>query len=162
MPFKRRRLGKTDYANRLRLLSSKKPRLVLRRSLKYITAQIIEFDKKGDKALVTASSKELKKMGWSFACDNLPASYLTGLMIGSKAAKKGIKDVVLDAGLYLSTKGSRIYAAAKGAIDAGLNIRIGEDILPSEERIRGEHIATQEKFKSLPQEFEKIREKIKG
>jgi large subunit ribosomal protein L18 len=143
-------------------LSSKKPRLVVRRSLNYITAQIIEFDIKGDKTLVTASSKELKKMGWKFSCDNLPAAYLTGLLIGNKAVKKGIKEAVLDTGLYMSTKGSRIYSAAKGAVDAGLNVSVNEEILPSEERIRGDHIAVQEKFKSLPQEFEKIKGKIKS
>lgn len=162
MPFKRRRLGKTDYAKRLRLLTSKKPRLVVRRSLNYITAQVVEFDKKGDKTIAAAASSELKKMGWSFACDNLPAAYLTGLMIGIKAMKKGIKEVVLDTGLYASTKGSRIYAVAKGVKDSGLNINVGEDVLPSGERIKGEHIAAQEKFKSLPQEFEKILNKIRG
>ncbi|MBS3055516.1 MAG: 50S ribosomal protein L18 [Candidatus Aenigmarchaeota archaeon] len=161
MPFKRRRLGKTDYTNRLKLLSSKKPRLVVRRSSNYITAQIINFELIGDKTLVSASSKELKKMGWKFSTDNLPASYLTGMIVAKKAGKKGIKEAILDSGLYASTKGNRIYAVVKGAIDGGLNIPINEEILPTEDRIKGTHISkNQEKFKQLPDEFEKIKGKI--
>lgn len=161
MPFKRRRLGKTNYKKRLKLLLSKKPRLVVRRSLKYIRAQIIEFDPKGDRTLVSASSQELKKFGWNFAFDNLPASYLTGLIIGKKALAKKIKEAVLDIGLYSATKGARVFALVKGAIDAGLKVPCSEEVFPSEERISGKHIANyQEKFKNLPEEFEKIKEKI--
>ncbi len=141
MPFKRRRLEKTDYQKRLRLLSSGKPRLVVRKSLNYITAQIIGFDKKGDKTFVGTTSRELKGFGWKFACDNLPSAYLTGLLIGKKAAEKKISEAILDTGLYPSTKGSRIYAVAKGVIDAGLKLPISEDILPSEERVKGKHIS---------------------
>lgn len=163
MPFKRRRLGKTDYKKRLRLLLSKKPRLVIRRSLKYITAQIIEFSQKGDKTIASASSRELKKLGWNFACDNLPAAYLTGLLIGKKALEKGIREAVLDSGLYTSTKGNRIYAAVKGAIDAGLEVPVSEEVFPSEDRIKGLHIANYlEKFKSLPEKFEEIKKRISG
>ncbi len=153
MPFKRRRLGKTDYQKRLRLLSSGKPRLVVRKSLNYITAQIIQFDKKGDKTLAGVTSRQLKKLGWKFACDNLPAAYLTGLLIGKNAGK--IKEAILDAGLYQSTKGNKIYAVVKGAIDAGLKIPASEDILPSEDRIKGKHIS-----EAVEKEFEKIKQKI--
>ncbi len=163
MPFKRRRLGKTDYKKRLKLLLSEKPRLVVRKSLRYIMAQVVDFDKIGDKTLASASSKELKKMGWSFATDNIPAAYLTGLLAGKKALKKGVKEVVLDIGPNPSTKGSRFYSVAKGAIDAGLEIPVGKEIIPSDERIKGLHIASYlEKFKSLPEEFEKIKQKILG
>lgn len=161
MPFRRRREGKTNYKKRLKLLLSKKPRLVVRKSLKYIRAQVVEFDKKGDKVLASAFSKELKKLGWKYACDNLPAAYLTGLLVGKRALEKGINEAILDMGLYPSTKGSRIYACVKGALDAGLRIPCSEEVLPSEERIKGMHIANYlEKFKDLPEEFEKIKEKI--
>lgn len=163
MPFKRRRLGKTDYKKRLNLLLSKKPRLVVRRSLKYIQAQIVEFSQKGDRTLISASSRELKKLGWEFACDNLPAAYLTGLLIGKKALAKGIKEAVLDSGLHASTKGNRIFAVVKGARDAGFHVPADESVLPPEERIKGLSIASHlEKFKSLPEKFEEIREKIGG
>ena len=162
MPFKRRREGKTNYQKRLQLLKSGEPRLVVRKSLNYIIAQLTEFNGKGDKILATVTSKELKKIGWTFACDNLPAAYLTGLLIGKKSLDKKITDAVLDSGLHTSVKGSRVYAVAKGAKDAGLNVPVNEEILPSEERIKGEHIAASEKFKNLPSEFGKIKEKIIG
>lgn len=155
--FKRRREGKTDYKRRLKLLRSKKPRLVVRKSLKYIRAQIIEFNKKGDKTLVSAYSKELEKLGWKHSFKNLPASYLTGLIIGKRAIGKGIEEAILDIGLYPSTKGSRIYACVKGVLDAGLKIPVEEKILPNQERIRGEHIG-----KDLPKNFEEIKKKILG
>ena len=163
MPFKRRRLGKTDYERRLKLLLSKKPRLVVRKSLKYMTAQLVEFSKEGDKTLVSANSKELKDFGWNFAFDNLPAAYLTGLLIGKKALKKGIKEAVLDVGLQASTKGNKIYVLAKGAVDAGLKVPIDESILPPEDRIKGLHISKYlEKFKLLPEKFEEVKKKIGG
>ncbi len=159
MPFKRRREGKTYYEKRLRLLKSGEPRLVVRRSLNYITAQVTEFNGKGDKILAATTSRELKKLGWNFACDNLPAAYLTGLLIGKKSLEKKLTTVVLESGLFTSVKGSRIYAVVKGAKDAGLNISVDEEILPSGERIKGEHIS---KFKNLPSEFEKVKEKVIG
>ncbi|MEM5853281.1 MAG: 50S ribosomal protein L18 [Candidatus Aenigmatarchaeota archaeon] len=163
MPFKRRRLGKTNYKKRLKLLMSKKPRLVVRRSLKYIIAQIINFSEEGDKTLVSATSKELKNYGWVFACDNIPAAYLTGLLIGRKALRKGINEAILDSGLYSSTRGNRIYACVKGALDAGLKVPVNESMFPSEDRIKGLHIATYlQKFKSLPEKFEEIKRKIIG
>jgi large subunit ribosomal protein L18 len=155
MPFKRRREGKTDYKRRLKLLTSKKPRLVVRKSLKYLTASIVEFSETGDKILTTASSKELKKMNWKFATDNLPAAYLTGLILGKKAAKINIKEVILDSGLHPSTKGNRIYALVKGVLDSGIKVPVSEEVFPSEDRIKGKHIN-----EDVPQEFEKIKGKL--
>jgi len=155
MQFKRRRLGKTDYKKRLKLLSSSRPRLVVRKSLNYITAQIIEFDKQGDRVLAGVTSKQLKKLDWKFACDNLPAAYLTGLLIGKLAQKKKIDETIPDFGLYTSTKGSRLYATVKGAMDAGLKISVNEEVLPSEERIKGKHIS-----EAVEKEFENIKQKI--
>ena len=57
--FKRKTLGITDYKKRLRLLASNKPRLVVRRSLRHSIAQIIEYNEKGDKVLVSATTREL-------------------------------------------------------------------------------------------------------
>jgi len=138
--FRRRREGKTNYKKRLKLLLSGRPRLVYRKTLKYILGQIIDFDKDGDKTLIGITSKILRKYGWKFACDNTPASYLTGYLLGKMALSKEIKEAVLDIGLYTSTKGGKMYAFAKGAIDAGLNVPCSEEMFPSEERIKGLHI----------------------
>ena len=94
MQFKRRRLGKTDYQQRLQLLTSQKPRLVVRKTLKYVIAQVIQFNSQGDRTILSANSRALKKLGWNFSCDNLPAAYLTGLAIGKVAKQKNIEEVV--------------------------------------------------------------------
>ncbi|MBU5575290.1 MAG: 50S ribosomal protein L18 [Candidatus Aenigmatarchaeota archaeon] len=140
IPHRRRREQKTDYRKRLALLKSKLPRAVIRKSLSHMNVQIIEYNKNGDKTLVGVKSNILKKFNWNFGTGNIPAAYLTGLLAGKKAIKAGIKKAVLDIGLQTSTKGSRIYAALKGLLDAGIEIPHDEKILPSEDRISGAHI----------------------
>ena len=58
-----------------------------------------------------------------------------------KALAKGIDSAILDIGLKSPIKGSKIFAALKGAVDAGLEIPHGDFVFPADERIRGEHIA---------------------
>ncbi|MBU5678551.1 MAG: 50S ribosomal protein L18 [Candidatus Aenigmatarchaeota archaeon] len=137
--LKRRVKKKTDYYQRLGLLKSKLPRLVVRKSLKNILAQVVEYKPQGDHIITSSISKELRKYGWKGG-NNLPAAYLTGLLIGLKAKKLGIKKVILDIGLQRSVKGSKIYALAKGCLDAGIEIPIGDEVMPIEDRIKGKHI----------------------
>ena len=140
VPLRRRRENKTDYRKRLKLLKSKTPRFVVRKSLNATVCQIVKYDTKGDVTVVTATSTDLKKQGWKGHGGNISSAYLTGYLCGLKAKKKKIKDAVLDAGLYRSTKGSRIYAALKGALDAGLEIPHSDKILPKDDRISGRHV----------------------
>jgi len=138
--LKRRTKKKTDYRQRLSLLKSGKPRLVVRKGLKNILVQIIKYEPEGDKILLSMLSKNLKKFGWLADYSNIPASYLTGLLLGCNALKKNIREVVADIGLQRSTKENKIYALVKGCIDAGLKIHIDEKIMPSDERIKGKYI----------------------
>ncbi len=138
--FRRKREDKTNYRKRIELLKSGKPRLVVRPFLKNIIAQIIEFDKVGDRTLVSATGYELEKFGWHFSKGNIPAAYLVGLLVGRKGLKKGIKEAVLDIDGKTPLKGTRVFACLKGAIDAGLAVPHSEDVFPSEERLKGEHI----------------------
>lgn len=138
--FRRKRQGKTNYRRRIALLKSGKRRLVVRKSLKNILAQIIEYSTKGDKVLVSANSSELEKYGYNFNKGNTVAAYLTGLLIGKKSKQKGIVEAILDMGLTPSTTGSRVYALVKGANDSGLKVPCSEEAMPKENRIKGEHI----------------------
>ena len=149
VPYRRRREGKTDYRKRKALILSRKPRLVVRGSLKNIIVQIIAAKPHGDEVLVSAHSRELlKNYGWRAPRGNLPAAYLTGLLCGLKAKAKGIEEAVLDIGLHSPTKGARVFAALKGVLDAGLNVPHGEEKLPDENRIQGVHIAQYAKMLS--------------
>ena len=156
--YRRRREGKTNYYKRYRMVLSKRLRLVARKTLRYIIAQIIKFNPKGDIVLTSAHSIELKKeYGWKAATDNTPAAYLTGLLVGLRAKAKGIEEVILDIGLHRAVKGARVFAVLKGALDAGLKIPHSPEILPSEDRIRGEHIASWAKMlsKSNPEFYQR-------
>jgi len=140
LPFRRKREGRTDYKRRLALLKSGLSRLVIRKSNKSVQAQIVQYQEDGDKVLVTARASDLTKHGWKTSTGNIPAAYLTGVLLAEKAKKKITGDIIVDIGLQKHQKGSRLYAVAKGAIDGGLKVRISEDALPPEERITGQHI----------------------
>ncbi|AEH23866.1 50S ribosomal protein L18 [Pyrococcus yayanosii] len=142
VPFRRRREGKTNYRKRLALLKSGKPRLVVRKSLNHHIAQIIVYDPKGDRTLVSAHTRELiRDFGWKGHCGNTPSAYLLGLLIGYKAKKAGIEEAILDIGLHPPVRGSSVFAVLKGAVDAGLNVPHSPEIFPDDYRIKGEHIA---------------------
>ncbi len=142
VPRKRRREGKTNYYKRYRMIKSgKRIRAVVRKTNKYIIVQIIEFAPQGDITHVGVNSKILFRLGWKGDPNNTPAAYLTGLIAGLKAKKLGITYAVPDIGLHRPVKGSRVFAAIKGLRDAGIEVPASEEVLPSEERIRGEHIA---------------------
>lgn len=148
MQFKRKILGKTDYKKRLQLVKSRELRLVVRKAIKNLQAQIVEYNEKGDKVILTASTKELvKKYNLGIPRSNLPSAYLLGLLIGRKSLKRGIKKVILDIGMYRNVKGTKIYGVLKGALDSGLNIPHSKEALPSNDRISGKHIIDYNKNK---------------
>ena len=139
VPPRRRREQKTDYKRRLKLLLSRKPRLVIRPTSRHIIIQLVEYDTKGDRILASAHSNELKNYGWKGSTSNTSAAYLTGLICGMKVKKKGSKEAVLDLGLSIGS--SKIFAALKGVLSSGLQVPHGDEILPDDKRIKGEHVA---------------------
>ncbi len=138
--FKRRRKGRTNYAARLALLKSSTTRLVVRKSNSSVSAQFVNFNSVGDATVAQANSRDLKRFGFEGKC-NTPSGYLVGYLVGKRALQKGVAQFVLDIGLHSATKGNVLFAIAKGAIDAGLTSRVGEDKLPSQKRIEGKHLA---------------------
>lgn len=159
--FRRRREGKTNYHVRYKLILSKKPRVVVRKSNANTLLQLVVAEQKGDKTLLTVNSRELQSFGYTYSKSNIPAAYLTGLLFGKKMLALGIDEAIADIGLHASTKGNRIYSAIKGIADAGVNVPHGEEILPDEKRIRGEHIKKYTGADIVAQ-FEQVRERILG
>jgi len=155
---KRRQQNKTNFHKRLILLKGKSPRLVVRKTNKYIILQIVTSENAQDRTIFSANTKELLKFGWpkenSGSLKSIPAAYLGGYLIGKKA--KELKEkVILDMGLIPSTAGSKIYSAVKGFKDSGKKISFDEKIIPSEERISGKDSKIDSKI------FNKIKEAIK-
>ena len=159
VPFRRRREGRTNYHRRLRLLLSKKPRMVVRRSARHIRLQLAIPEKEGDMILSSATSIELGKYGYSGSTGNTTAADLAGLLFGYRTISKGFTEGVLDMGLQASTPGSRVYAALRGAVDAGMDIPHDPVIFPSDERIRGELVAAYRDV-DLPSIFEATKAQI--
>ena len=163
--FRRKRKGMTDYRKRLKILSSNKPRLVVRRSLKNIQAAIVEYNKKGDVVKASAHSSNLKKFGWTYNTGNLPADYLVGFLLGKHVSVK-FDYAIFDMGLNKSVKGSRIYAVLAGALDAGLKVSHDKEILPSKERIMGKHIMAygellkKDNYLNIVKNFEEVKNNI--
>lgn len=159
--YRRRREGKTDYKARLILLKSGMPRVVIRKTGHYIIIQMVSSREAQDSVLLAVSSKELLDFKWpsklAGSLKSVPAAYLAGFMFGSriKKAKKDIKKAILDIGLNRSTKGSRIYAAVKGMLDAGVDLGCSKEMFPSEQRLYARHMNKEISIEDIKKEIEK-------
>jgi large subunit ribosomal protein L18 len=158
LPYKRKREGKTDYRKRLSLLKSGLTRMIIRKSLKEITIQFINYHPDGDKVLLTTRSGELKKQGLTGSMKNIPAAYLTGILAGKKAKELKISKVTPDFGIRKPHKKGAVFAALKGVIDSGITTALhdsnkDEAIFPDKERLKGNH--TKAKIN-----YEQIKDKI--
>lgn len=150
--FRRRRDGKTNFAKRLALIRGGKTRMVVRRSNTNIVVQFVDFDPKGDKTLLTLSGTHLAKTYQWPSKRNVWTAYLVGLMAGKIAQKKGVKEAILDMGMYTASKGSVIFAAQKGAADAGMATLCDKEKVP-ESKIA----SPPDKYKSM---FNDVKAKI--
>ncbi len=139
--LKRRKEGKTDYKARIALIRSGIPRIVIRKTNRYLIVQLVECKQAQDSVKITTKSSELVKYGFKEefggSLKSVPAAYLTGLLMAKKI-KKGKH--IIDNGMAVHKLGGRIYAVVKGLIDGGLEINADEKIFPSEERTNGEHL----------------------
>jgi len=142
LPKRRRLENKTNYTKRKRLLEGGKPRIIVRKTNRYIIVEYVESKNAQDIVKAYANSKELLGMGWpaekSGSLKSLGAAYLTGLVFGGRI--KGLSPAILDTGIIRSTKGSRVYSAVKGMIDSGFKINCSPEVFPEEKRIAAENL----------------------
>jgi large subunit ribosomal protein L18 len=180
--LKRIRDDKTNYRRRAALLIGRHSFVTVKVSDQNVAAQVLKPTPTGDVVIASAHSRELEKQGWKGALNNLPACYLTGLLMGKKALEKGVKNAVLYIGKDHFT--SRVAACMKGIVDGGVSMPVSEESLPDQERISGQHIAdyagalkeNQEEYNSrfsailknglspedYPSHFEEIKSKLSG
>jgi len=138
--------------------NSPKYRLVVRLTNRDVVCQIAYAKLTGDSILAAAYSHELPRYGLPVGLTNYAACYATGLLLGRRLLKKLNLDThyegketadgelftveesadgprpfraLLDVGLARTSTGARIFAALKGALDAGVNVP------HSESRFRG-------------------------
>lgn len=141
--------NKTNYSKRKRLLEGRKPRIVIRKSNKYILVQYVESREAQDSVAASVISSELSSYGWpkemKGSLKSLGAAYLTGFLFGKRVLGLGKPAGIVDLGLIRSTKGSRIYALVKGIKEAGFDVPCSEEIMPTDEMIkRNEKISIDE------------------
>jgi large subunit ribosomal protein L18 len=141
VPFRRRREGRTNYYRRTKLVVSDRPRMVVRKSNRHITIHLVTAELDGDRTMIMAHSSELARYGYTGSTSGTPAAYLTGMLFAVKALNAECEGAVLDIGLHRATRGAKVFAALKGAVDAGLDVPYGEEILPDENRVKGAVIA---------------------
>lgn len=137
--FRRIRERKTNYRKREKLLVGKKDFVTVNVSDQNISAQLIRPDLLGDKVMASVHSNELLSYGWKGSRKNIPSCYLVGLLLGKKCLQKKISSAILYIGKRHFT--TKIAACLKGLSEAGLELPFSESILPSEDRIQGNHIA---------------------
>ncbi len=151
----RRKSAQTDYRKRVALLKGRLPRVVVRRSNRGISMQVVEFMPDGDKVVASVNSNALRAFGWEPRC-NIPTAYLTGMLL-SKRIKDADEKYVLDIGLYRPIRNSVIFAAAKGAIDAGVGISSGIEF--DESRLEGKHIEAYASSAHSEKQFSALKKK---
>lgn len=119
---KRKQEMKTRRQRRIRSRvrgTAEQPRLSVARSLTHVRAQIV--DDAAGRTLASATDLELTKAQRTEAGERVAkvaAAYAVGKLLGERAAKAGIKRVVLDRGGRAYH--GRVQALAEGARDGGL------------------------------------------
>jgi large subunit ribosomal protein L18 len=178
--LKRIRQHKTNYRKRSALLIGRRPFITTKISSQNISAQTLQPTLTGDVVIASAHSRELIQYGWKGSMNNMPACYLTGLLLGKKSMEKGSANAILYTGNDAFT--TRVAACLKGIVDSGINIPVSKESLPDNDRLSGKHIAeyanllkeNQEKYNSrfsalikqglrpedYPRHFEEIRIRI--
>jgi len=169
--WRRRREGKTNYKKRRRLVcqdknkyNTPKWRLVVRRSNKDITAQIVTAKIQGDIVHAAAYSHELPIHGVPVGLTNYAAAYATGLLLARRIliklklddkfegqAKADGEDytaepvngrrpfkAIMDTGLARITTGARVFGVLKGALDGGIDIPHSQKRFPGFDKEKGE------------------------
>lgn len=158
---RRRREGRTDYLKRIKLLKSGKPRIVFRRTNKYIISQYVTSSEAKDKIVLGTSSKELLRNGWPKEAEgslkSITASYLTGFLMGKKIKGKGLEDPIVDLGMTRTIHKTKPFAFIKGLIDSGINIECKGEAFPEEERIKGGSLKGKINFDEIKSKLEAVK-----
>jgi large subunit ribosomal protein L18 len=96
--------------------TTERPRLCVHRSLKHISAQLI--DDSAGRTITSASTMESEVRAGLTSTDNAEASRRVGDQIARRAIEEGVQKIVFDRGGYLYH--GRVKALADAAREAGL------------------------------------------
>jgi len=168
MTLKRRRKEyKTDYKKRFALLKSGLPRIIFRKTNRYLIAQYVKSKEAQDAIVLGIDSKELLKYGWpeKESIKSIPASYLTGYLFGKKILLEKLEGSpessfeeksILDFGMARALHKTKVYAFIKGLIDSGIKIECAKENFPDESRIKGEHLKNKISFDEIKSKIDSL------
>jgi large subunit ribosomal protein L18 len=156
---RRRRENKTDYLKRIKLLKSDKPRLVFRKTNKYLSVQYVTSDESQDKVVFGINSNDLLNYGWDEnakgSLKSITAAYLTGYLVGKKILKEKFEKPIVDFGMMRVLYKTKVFAFLKGLIESGIEIESKKESFPEEERIKGEHLKNKIDIQKIKLNIEK-------
>lgn len=156
---RRQKECKTDYHKRIKLLKGNSPRIVFRKTNRFIIAQYITSKQAQDKIELGITSKDLLNYGWpkEFAgsLKSISAAYFTGFLIGKKIIEKKLEQPIVDLGMLRNIHKSKFYSFLKGLKDAGVDINCSKEFFPEEDRIKGKNLK-----KDISKVFDKIKSNI--
>ena len=153
---RRRKENRTDYTKRLKQVKSGMPRIVFRKTNRFIISQYVQSKKAQDKVDLTLNSKSLELFGWpkefSGSLKSIPAAYLLGLLTGKKIPES---EFIIDFGMQRMIHKNTNYAFIKGLIDSGKKIKCKKETFPEENRILGKNLK-----KDFSKHFDAIKNNI--
>jgi len=156
---RRRKENKTDYLKRLKLLKGEKPRIVFRKTNKFIISEYIVSKEAQDKVIIGFDSRKLNDYGWpknaQGSLKSITASYLIGYLIGKAIIKQNLEMPILDTGMNRAIHKNKIYAFIKGLIEAGIKINCKKEFFPEESRINGQHLKNKIPFDEIKSKIDK-------
>ena len=157
---RRRKENRTDYLKRLKLLKGETPRIVFRKTNKYIISEYTVSKEAQDSVVMGMDSRKLNEYGWPKTAQgslkSITASYLTGYLTGKTILKQKLAEPILDAGMNRVLHKNKIYAFLKGLIDSGIKINCKKEFFPEEERIKGDHLKNKIPFSEIKSKIDKL------
>ena len=157
---RRRKENRTDYLKRLKLLKGETPRIVFRKTNKYIISEYTVSKEAQDSVVMGMDSRKLNEYGWPKTAQgslkSITASYLTGYLTGKTILKQKLEEPILDAGMNRVLHKNKIYAFLKGLIDSGIKINCKKEFFPEESRIKGQHMKNKIPFDEIKSKIDKL------
>jgi large subunit ribosomal protein L18 len=157
---RRRKENKTDYLKRLKLLKGEKPRIVFRKTNKFILSEYTVSKEAQDRVIVGMDSRKLNEYAWpknaQGSLKSITASYLTGYLTGKLIIKQKLETPIVDTGMNRMIHKNKIYAFLKGIIDAGIKINCDKKLFPEESRIKGQHLKNKVPFDEIKSKIDKL------
>lgn len=157
---RRRKENKTDYLKRLKLLKGEKPRVVFRKTNRFIISEYVSSKEAQDKVIFGFDSRKLNEYGWKKEAQgslkSITATYLTGYLTGKMIIKQKLETPILDAGMNRAIHKNKIYAFLKGLIDSGIKIECKKEFFPEDSRIKGQHLKNKIPFDEIKLKIDKL------